>query len=146
MSLGSCRVPTLPEANSVPMPPSMSPIPSPLVAPVRSESSWNSATCSIRCLPSSLSIAARSWKVSARSAGPPTLRAYDVISPRSSPCRREPEDLLAGARVEQRAALVVGGEPASGGVALELASHALEPIADRSVRKCGAGGVTPGAG
>ncbi len=85
MSLGSCRVPTLPDANSVPMPPSMSPIPSPLVAPVRSESSWNSATCSIRCFPSSLSITARSWKVSARSAGPPTFRAYDVISPRSRP-------------------------------------------------------------
>ena len=85
MSLGSSRVPLLATPKTVPMPPSMSTIPSRAVAPVRSDSAWNSSFSDVRCLPSSLRIIARSWKVSARSAGPPTWRAYVVISPRSSP-------------------------------------------------------------
>ncbi len=85
MWFGSSRVPLEAKLKTVPMPPSMSTMPSRAVAPVRSDSAWNSSLISLRCLAIAFSRAARSWKVSARRAGPPTVRAYVVISPRSRP-------------------------------------------------------------
>ena len=49
--------------EEVPMPPSMSPVPSRRVAPVASESSWYAALLASRCVASAFSAAARAWNV-----------------------------------------------------------------------------------
>ena len=56
------------------MPPSMSKRESYSVAPVRAETAYSSSRCSRSIPPTCLSSAPRSWKVSSRSAGPPTVR------------------------------------------------------------------------
>ncbi len=67
------------------MPPSTSIWESARVAPVRADRAYSSSRCSRRYSPRALSSTARWWKVSSRSAGPPTRRPYSSAEAMSTP-------------------------------------------------------------
>ena len=55
------------------------------MAPVRADSAYSSSRCSRRCEASAFSRAARWWKVSSRSAGPPARRPWSSAAAMSIP-------------------------------------------------------------
>ena len=84
---GSPRRPRLANTARVPMAPSMSTAESRRVAPVRADSAYSSSRAWVSTPATALTSGTRSAKVSARSAGPPTSRAWRTAAATSTPAR-----------------------------------------------------------
>ena len=78
--------------------------------------------------PSALIIRARSWKVSLRSAGPPTSRAWRSIAAEIEPARAGHRHRRAVDRARDLGKVAVAGDPAVAFVIQELESFHARPL------------------